>query len=233
MASTTWLTAPREVITKGTRCFMHSFTSASKRGLVGWTIRLTPKGAGCFPVSRSNWSNSVFICTNQASKPSLLRWFRAGKVPTMPFLQQATTSSGPEIRNIGAATTGRERPWMKFASLLMGRDGLTLKIGLNAVPPWGLLSKLWYFYRYYACITKSYAMYLKEFEIRWSDLDANRHMANSAYINFMSHTRMAYLLELGLSQGQMAKEGLGPVVFYEHIHFFREAFAGQPVRVSL
>jgi len=76
-------------------------------------------------------------------------------------------------------------------------------------------------------------MYLKEFEIRWSDLDANRHMANSAYINFMSHTRMAYLLELGLSQGQMAKEGLGPVVFYEHIHYFREAFAGQPVQVSL
>ncbi len=40
-------------------------------------------------------------------------------------------------------------------------------------------------------------MFVKEFEIRWSDLDANRHMANSAYINFMSHTRMAYLGQLG------------------------------------
>jgi len=40
-------------------------------------------------------------------------------------------------------------------------------------------------------------MYLKEFEICWSDMDANRHIANSAYINFMSHTRMACLLEVG------------------------------------
>jgi len=28
-------------------------------------------------------------------------------------------------------------------------------------------------------------MYLKDFEIRWSDVDANRHLANSAYINFI------------------------------------------------
>ena len=28
-------------------------------------------------------------------------------------------------------------------------------------------------------------MYLKEFEVRWNDLDANRHLANSSYINFM------------------------------------------------
>jgi acyl-CoA thioester hydrolase len=30
-------------------------------------------------------------------------------------------------------------------------------------------------------------MYLKEFEIRWSDVDANRHLANSAYLNYMAH----------------------------------------------
>jgi acyl-CoA thioester hydrolase len=40
-------------------------------------------------------------------------------------------------------------------------------------------------------------MFTKEFDIRWSDLDANRHLANSAFINFMSHTRMAYLIENG------------------------------------
>ena len=27
-------------------------------------------------------------------------------------------------------------------------------------------------------------MFFKEFEIRWSDTDANRHLANSAYINY-------------------------------------------------
>jgi acyl-CoA thioesterase FadM len=42
-------------------------------------------------------------------------------------------------------------------------------------------------------------MYFKEFEVRWSDLDGNMHLANSAYINFMSHTRMSFLLEQGIS----------------------------------
>jgi len=76
-------------------------------------------------------------------------------------------------------------------------------------------------------------MFTKEFEIRWSDVDANRHLANSAYINFMSHTRMSYLIEIGFGQEEMAKNNLGPVVFYEHIYYFKEVFPGKPVRVSL
>ncbi|RIV70807.1 acyl-CoA thioesterase [Flagellimonas aequoris] len=76
-------------------------------------------------------------------------------------------------------------------------------------------------------------MFFKEFEIRWSDLDANRHMANSAYINFMSHTRMAYLGQLGFNQVSMAIHNIGPVVFYEHVYYFKEAFPGRPVKVSL
>jgi len=76
-------------------------------------------------------------------------------------------------------------------------------------------------------------MFLKEFDIRWSDLDANRHLANSAYINFMSHTRMAYLGQLGFNQKTMAQYNIGPVVFYEHMYYFKEVFAGKPVQVSL
>jgi len=75
-------------------------------------------------------------------------------------------------------------------------------------------------------------MYLKQFDIRWSDLDANRHLANSAYINFMSHTRMAFLIENGLGQRQMAQYDIGPVVFREQIFFFKETFQGQPIQVS-
>lgn len=76
-------------------------------------------------------------------------------------------------------------------------------------------------------------MYTKEFDIRWSDLDANRHLANTAYINFMSHTRMGYLTENGFGHREMAKFNIGPVVFYEHVYYFKEAFAGNPVKVSL
>ncbi|MEM9362887.1 MAG: thioesterase family protein [Bacteroidota bacterium] len=76
-------------------------------------------------------------------------------------------------------------------------------------------------------------MFFKEFDIRWSDLDANRHLANSAYINFMSHTRMGYLGILGFNQKSMAKHNIGPVVFYEHMYYFKEVFPGKPVKVSL
>lgn len=76
-------------------------------------------------------------------------------------------------------------------------------------------------------------MYLKDFEIRWSDIDANRHLANSAYINFMSHTRMSFFMENGFGIKEMAKINLGPVVFYEHMYYFKEVFSGKPVQVSL
>jgi len=82
-------------------------------------------------------------------------------------------------------------------------------------------------------LNKSKIMYTKKFEIRWSDLDANRHLANSAYINFMSHTRMGFLMENGFGQKQLAHYNLGPIVFYEHIYYFKEIFAGEPVTVSL
>ena len=76
-------------------------------------------------------------------------------------------------------------------------------------------------------------MYKKQFEIRWSDVDANRHLANSAYTNFMSHTRMAFLTESGFSMQEMAKHNIGPVVFYEHMYYFKEVFMGKPITVSL
>lgn len=76
-------------------------------------------------------------------------------------------------------------------------------------------------------------MYTKQFEIRWSDVDANRHLANSAYTNFMSHTRMAFLIQHGFTMKELAKYNIGPVVFYEHMYYFKEAFMGQPITVSL
>lgn len=75
--------------------------------------------------------------------------------------------------------------------------------------------------------------FIKEFEVRWSDVDANRHLANSAYQNFMSHTRMAFLLQNGFTQKELAKYNLGPVVFYEHIYYFKEILPEDSVEVTL
>jgi acyl-CoA thioester hydrolase len=76
-------------------------------------------------------------------------------------------------------------------------------------------------------------MYTKQFEIRWSDLDANMHLANSAYTNFMSHTRMAFFVEYGFDLETISKHNMSPVVFYEHMYYFKEIFMGKPLTVSL
>ena len=44
---------------------------------------------------------------------------------------------------------------------------------------------------------------------------------------------MAYLGQLGFNQKSMAQYNIGPVVFYEHMYYFKEVFAGKPVKVSL
>lgn len=76
-------------------------------------------------------------------------------------------------------------------------------------------------------------MYKKDFEIRWSDVDANSHLANSAYVNFMSHTRVGFLNENGFSMKKLIEYGIGPVVFSEQIYYFKESFLGQTVSVTL
>lgn len=75
-------------------------------------------------------------------------------------------------------------------------------------------------------------MYIKEFEVRWNDLDANRHLANSSYVNYMSHTRMSFMIDNGLGHKTMIDHNIGPVVFFEHLHYFRESGMQGKIRVS-
>ncbi|NQX85902.1 MAG: thioesterase family protein [Flavobacteriaceae bacterium] len=76
-------------------------------------------------------------------------------------------------------------------------------------------------------------MYTKKFEIRWSDIDANQHLGNSTYIDYLSHTRMSFFKEKGMGMEVMNTYGLGPVALYEHIYYFKEIQVGSPVIVSL
>ena len=76
-------------------------------------------------------------------------------------------------------------------------------------------------------------MFLKDFEIRWNDIDANKHLGNSDYVAFMSHTRMAFLTSHGLSLDIINDLGLGPIVLYEHVHYFKEIGLNDNINVSL
>lgn len=75
-------------------------------------------------------------------------------------------------------------------------------------------------------------MFLKEFEIRWNDLDANRHLANITYLSFASETRMAYLNQIGLSHQHLKQLKIGPVVFNEQLFYFKEVLPDDQIRVS-
>jgi len=76
-------------------------------------------------------------------------------------------------------------------------------------------------------------VYTKQFDIRWDDVDANRHLRNSAYVDYMSHTRMSYFQEKGFGQKKLMELNIGPVALYEHMFYFKEVFPGKPMKVSL
>src|SRR5579862_5220697 len=95
---------PSAVMTIAGRYSATSRRSSARRALVLCVTRLTAHGAASDPAS---WS---LIFPIQASRSSTVRQFGAGNDPTIPDLQAATTRSGPEMRNIGAATTGSRSP---------------------------------------------------------------------------------------------------------------------------
>ena len=76
-------------------------------------------------------------------------------------------------------------------------------------------------------------MYVKEFEIRWSDLDANRHVANSSYVDMLSETRMSFLHEYGVTQQYFEEHGIGPVIFTEELFYIKEIKANEKITISL
>ncbi len=74
---------------------------------------------------------------------------------------------------------------------------------------------------------------LKTFEIRWGDLDPNRHVANSAYVEFMNDTRMTYMNRNGFTQNKFAEHNIGPVVFNEEYHYLKEIMPREIIYVDV
>ncbi|HTP53213.1 MAG TPA: acyl-CoA thioesterase [Anaeromyxobacteraceae bacterium] len=72
----------------------------------------------------------------------------------------------------------------------------------------------------------------RHFTIRWSDVDANGHMRNTAYSELCSDTRVAMLAALGFPWERFEALALGPVLLRETIVYRREAALGEDVRVD-
>ena len=77
------------------------------------------------------------------------------------------------------------------------------------------------------------SVYHYKFEVRWSDIDANKHLANSSYVQYCAQTRMAFMNTHKMGLKELSRWGIGPVILHERYSFFKEIYADQTVYVSL
>jgi len=74
--------------------------------------------------------------------------------------------------------------------------------------------------------------YEKAFEVSWAQLDANNHMANTAYLDICVDVRFSYFASQGFAPGDFAKQRIGPVVRRDEVDYYRELHLLQPIRVT-
>ncbi len=77
------------------------------------------------------------------------------------------------------------------------------------------------------------AAHLEHLSVRWSDLDANRHVRNTVFSEFATHTRFRMLEAHGFDQARFEELRFGPVMFREEIRYRRELLFGDQVSVSV
>ena len=65
-------------------------------------------------------------------------------------------------------------------------------------------------------------MFTKKYSVLWPDLDANWHFANHSYIKYSADTRMSFFDSIGLTKEKLEAHMRGPVVFYEHMYYYKE-----------
>lgn len=77
------------------------------------------------------------------------------------------------------------------------------------------------------------ALYHHKFEVRWNDLDANRHLANASYVEYCAQTRMAFMAKHRMGLRELNRWGIGPVILHERYSFFKEILMDTEVIVTL
>lgn len=72
----------------------------------------------------------------------------------------------------------------------------------------------------------------KRFAVRWADLDANRHLRNTAYLDYATHVRFAFLAENGFPPSRFGELHFGPVILREEMTFLREVGPNEELTVD-
>jgi len=75
-----------------------------------------------------------------------------------------------------------------------------------------------------------------KFEIqkfRWSDVDANMHIKNTAYNDLFIEARLSFLRKMGFGMKEFKEYGFGPMVIHEHTFYIKEVRAESEVYIDM
>lgn len=61
-----------------------------------------------------------------------------------------------------------------------------------------------------------------QIQIRWADIDQNRHLRHSVYYDYGAMARMHFLATQGLTTHKLEELNIGPILFREEAIFRRE-----------
>ena len=61
-----------------------------------------------------------------------------------------------------------------------------------------------------------------DFKVAWGDLDANRHMRNTRYLDYAAQCRFLYFASKNFTPKKFEAHGIGPVVLTETMSYRRE-----------
>ncbi|HEY5917395.1 MAG TPA: acyl-CoA thioesterase, partial [Chryseolinea sp.] len=76
-------------------------------------------------------------------------------------------------------------------------------------------------------------IFSREIQIRWADIDANRHLRHSAYYDYAATLRMLFFSENGLTTQKLEELQIGPVLFREEAIFRREIRLEDKIKVDV
>lgn len=82
-------------------------------------------------------------------------------------------------------------------------------------------------------LARSSGAYVKTFTTRWSDMDPNGHVRNTAYLDLAGDVRMMFFAEHGFGPEQFEVEKIGPVIRKDEIEYLRELRLLDQVEVDL
>lgn len=73
----------------------------------------------------------------------------------------------------------------------------------------------------------------RTFHVAWAHLDANGHMANTAYLDIVVDVRFAYFASKGFPPDEFHRRRIGPVVRRDEVDYHRELRLLDAIRVNV